>query len=234
MSGAAFKHRAMIEKVARALGADLLVNVAFLGGCATGLLVTDELTRESVRYTDDVDLVVEAVTSGQWAQFESTLRKLGFRSSPEDELICRMRLDTLIVDFMPTVEKVLGFTNRWYALALKTAEWYRLMPADLSIRLVTPPLFAATKLEAYRGRGQGNLLESSDIEDIINLFNGRDDIIQQITSVDDEVRRYIAVNIASLLAESDFEYAIQGNVRDAAREAVVFRRLEKIAAMGKT
>lgn len=105
---------------------------------------------------------------------------------------------------------------------------------DLSIRLVTPPLFAATKLEAYRGRGNGNLLNSNDIEDLVNLFNGRDDIIQQIKSVDDEVRRYIAANIASLLAESDFDYAIQGNVRNAAREAVVFGRLEEIAAMGKT
>jgi len=230
MTGAAFAHRAMIAAVARALGPDLLARMAFLGGCATGLLIMDELTRESVRYTEDVDLVVAAVSSGQWAQLESTLRKRGFRSSPEDEIICRMRLDTLIVDFMPTVEAVLGFTNRWYALALETAEWYPLTP-DLRIRLVIPALFTATKLEAYRGRGQGNLLESRDIEDLINLFNGRDDIVKQIDAAAGEVRCYIADAIAGLLKKSDFEYAIQGNLRDHAREAVLFERLEAVAVM---
>ena len=230
MTRAALTHRAMIAAVAEALGPDLLTRMAFLGGCATGLLITDELTRESVRDPEDVDLIVEAVTSGQWAQLGNALRKRGFRSSPEDEIICRMRLDVLIVDFMPTIEQVLGFTNRWYPLALATAEWYSLTP-DLRIRLVTPPLFAATKLEAYRGRGNGNLLASRDIEDLINLFNGRDDIAEQIAQGDSEVRRYIAAAITQLVADRDFEYAIQGNLRDVGREEVLYERLAAVAAM---
>lgn len=179
MTSEALAHRAMIAAVARALGPDLLARMAFLGGCATGLLITDEVTRESVRYTDDVDLIVAAVT---------------------------------------------------YALALETAEWYPLTP-DLSIRLVTPSLLTATKLEAYRGRGKGNLLESRDIEDLINLFNGRDDIVEQIAAADDEVRCYIADVIAGLLKKSDFEYAIQGNLHDPEREPVIFERLEAVAVM---
>ena len=54
-------HIAMIAKVAQALGDDLLPHVAFVGGCTTGLLLTDDFAREQVRHTDDVDLIVHVV-----------------------------------------------------------------------------------------------------------------------------------------------------------------------------
>lgn len=53
--------RGMIETVAHALGNDLLSEVAFVGGCTTGLLVTDEVTKEGIRFTDDVDLIINVV-----------------------------------------------------------------------------------------------------------------------------------------------------------------------------
>ena len=37
-------HREMILMVAKALGDELLPQVAFVGGCTTGLLITDEMT----------------------------------------------------------------------------------------------------------------------------------------------------------------------------------------------
>jgi hypothetical protein len=47
----------MLVKVAEALG-DMLSEVVFVGGCTTGLLVTDDFTKEQIRYTDDEDLIV--------------------------------------------------------------------------------------------------------------------------------------------------------------------------------
>ena len=44
----------MITTVARTLGEEMLDEVAFVGGCTTGLLLTDEFSREAVRYTDEV------------------------------------------------------------------------------------------------------------------------------------------------------------------------------------
>ncbi|MDO3383684.1 hypothetical protein [Gilvimarinus algae] len=55
------RHLDMIELVARSLGPDLIEQTAFVGGCTTGLLITDPLTRERVRYTDDVDLIVSVL-----------------------------------------------------------------------------------------------------------------------------------------------------------------------------
>jgi hypothetical protein len=56
----------MLEVVAKSLGEDLCQEVAFVGGCTTALLLTDELTLEEVRYTDDVDLVVHLTGYTQW------------------------------------------------------------------------------------------------------------------------------------------------------------------------
>jgi hypothetical protein len=76
------------------------------------------------------------------------LQQHGFRSGPQDGIICRMRLgESLGVDFMPTDERVLGFTNRWYVQALETAEPFQITP-ELRIRLVTPAMVVATKLRA--------------------------------------------------------------------------------------
>jgi hypothetical protein len=36
----------MLEKVADTLGDELLPQVVFVGGCTTGLLITDEFTKE--------------------------------------------------------------------------------------------------------------------------------------------------------------------------------------------
>jgi len=107
----------------------------------------DRLAREGVRFTDDVDLIIDIVGHGKWVQFQEELRSRGFRESPEDSVICRMRLGDLKVDFMPDDEKILGFSNRWYSLGLETAVDHPLTD-DITIRMLTAPLFLATKLEA--------------------------------------------------------------------------------------
>jgi hypothetical protein len=52
---------AILEVVAAALGS-LKNEVVFVGGCAAGLLLT-EVRAESIRQTEDVDLVVSALTT---------------------------------------------------------------------------------------------------------------------------------------------------------------------------
>jgi hypothetical protein len=56
-----------------------------------------------------------------------------------------------IVDVMPPIESVLGFSNRWYPMAIETAQ--RDGVAGHNVRMVMPALFVATKLEAFHGRG---------------------------------------------------------------------------------
>ncbi|MGY3362930.1 hypothetical protein ACVWZL_000055 [Bradyrhizobium sp. GM2.4] len=95
------------------MGDELRERLVFVGGCTTALFITDEIVLEGVRATDDVDLIVDLVGHAQWAQLQDQLRQKGFVESPEDEVICRMRLGDLKVDFMPDDESILGFSNRW-------------------------------------------------------------------------------------------------------------------------
>lgn len=205
-------HKEMIRVVAEALGPDLLQQVAFVGGATTSLLITDDFSREQVRHTKDVDLIVNVITYADWNQLQVQLKEKGFREMPTgDHPICAFQLAELRVDFMPHSD-LLGFSNRWYADAHKTAEPHQLTE-KVTIPLVTPPYFIATKIEAFKGRGNNDPLGSQDIEDILNLFNGRPSLLDEIRQAPRPLRTYIATEIAELLKNTGMAHAIEGSTQ---------------------
>lgn len=203
----------MLQTVAEALGGDLRERLVFVGGCTTALFITDDIVLESVRLTDDVDLIVDLTGTGQWARLQDELRQRGFTESPEDDVICRMRLGDLKVDFMPDDESILGFSNRWYAKGIETAITCFLTDT-LNIQRLTPELFVATKLDAYRGRGKNDLLGSRDMEDILLVVDGRAELAAEIKNTDDDVRRYIAEQFKALLKHPEFDHFVEGNIKE--------------------
>ncbi len=218
----------MLLTVAKALGKELLNDVAFLGGCATGLLLTDEATKESVRYTDDVDLITHVIGFSGWINFQKRIKNRGFKESMEDNINCRMRLGDLIVDFMPDDKNILGYSNRWYPEALARAEHYMLLDM-ITINLVTPVYFIATKLEAFKGRGNNDLLHSRDIEDILSIFDGRGKLVDEIRQADLDVKGYIILELSRLLEQPDFAYVIQSTSQgQPGREEIIFSRIEAV------
>ncbi|WP_024681747.1 hypothetical protein [Pseudomonas syringae] len=221
----------MLEIVAQALGQDLCQEVAFVGGCTTALLMTDELSREDVRYTDDVDLVVHLTGYAQWQRLVEQLQQKGFRQA-QDEVICRMRLGELKVDFMPEDDEtadLLGCNNRWFKDGLANAQPYEL-PSGCRIRLFTPPYFLGSKLDAYAGRGAPDLLGSQDLEDILNLVNGREELAREVGEAEPGLRTYLAQKLVPLLTDNDFGYLIQDAARgDQDREQIIWQRLQHIA-----
>jgi hypothetical protein len=68
----------MLLPVAEALGQELLRHVAFVGGSTTAFLITDPITRQAVRFTEDVDLIVHVEGQAQWQAWQ---RKLYARGS---------------------------------------------------------------------------------------------------------------------------------------------------------
>lgn len=221
-------HKDMILKVATALGPELCKEVAFVGGSTTGLLLTDQLAKEQVRYTDDVDLIVSVMGYPGWVQLQEKLRDHGFKECMEDTVICRMQLGELQVDFMPD-DDTLGFNNQWYKQALTTADEYKISDGVM-IRLVSPEFFVATKLEAYKGRGNNDPLESRDIEDILNIIDGRDVLLKEIGQAPEDIKHFISEEFTHLLSHSLFEYAVQNKTNgDAGREDILFSRIEALA-----
>jgi predicted nucleotidyltransferase len=221
----------MLKAVAVALGDELRARLVFVGGCTTALYITDPITLEGVRATDDVDLIVDLAGFAEWAGLMDRLRERGFVEAADDHVICRMKLGDLKVDFMPDDAAILGFSNRWYAKGVETAVPAMLEEA-LEIRHLTPPLFIATKLEAYRGRGGGDLIGSRDAEDILLLVDGREELVEEIAAAAPEVRIYIDEQITDLLADPNFEHFLQGNVRGpVGRADIVYDRLAAISRL---
>ena len=70
--------------------------------------------------------------------------------------------------------------------------------------------FLATKHAAYHDRGRGDFYGSADLEDIIAVIDGRDNIVQEIAECDAALRSYVTGSIAALSADSDFQDALSG------------------------
>jgi predicted nucleotidyltransferase len=226
-------NRAILRMVAQALG-DLREHLVFVGGCATGLLMS-VMRADVIRPTEDVDLVAQVTTTQAYHQFESQLRQLGFvQDMTADAPICRWRFDGVAVDFMPSESHILGFFNRWYPLAVITAQSVSL-DQGITIRLIAAPVFIATKLEAFAGRGKGDFLMSHDLEDIVTVVDGRPELLDEIKVSDPELRQYLVATFKALNMQDDFITAIQGylpgDIASQARLGGLVQRLHAIAGL---
>ena len=106
-------------------------------------------------------------------------------------MICRWRHDDLILDVMPTDASILGFSNRWQALAVPYALRRRL-PSGVEIVAVSPPFLLATKLEAFAGRGRDDYMGSRDFADVVSLLDGRAELVAEVEAGPAELRAYVA------------------------------------------
>lgn len=132
---------------------------------------------------------------------------------------------------MPTDEKVLGFSNTWFVGGLQNAVDYTL-PHGTSIKVFAAPWFLAAKLQAYQGRGHGDVLMSNDIEDIIALLDGREELIEEMKQAPIELRRFASEQLAALLKLSVFQDVIQSTAQDSDREALIHERLRALIGFG--
>ena len=92
---------------------------------------------------------------------------------------------------MMSWQEIMGFSNQWYPTAIERAVEYRLTD-EVVIRIPTAPVFLATKWEAFLGRGEGDLLGSHDLEDIITVVAGRPEVSEELSEEPAEVRTWLA------------------------------------------
>lgn len=223
-------NRALFESVVELLE-PLLDRLVFVGGCTTGILVTDPAAG-GIRPTRDVDALVDVTTYAEYTALADQLRTFGLTEDTSDDApVCRWRRGHLVLDVMPTDEKILGFSNRWYPKAIETAQ--TLSVAGHDVRIVTPTLFVATKLEAFHGRGEDDISASQDLEDIVMVIDGRPELLEEIGAADPDVRGYIASEVRALLDNQDFIDALPGfllpDSGSQARRSIIEARLRALA-----
>lgn len=220
----------MLEIMARKLG-PLTERLVFVGGCTTGLFITDPLLPQ-IRVTRDVDVITEASSRLDYHQMEDELRRLGFTPDLRPEApICRWCIGDMILDLMPTDESILGFANRWYPDALTNAV-HCTLPSGQIIRTLTPAHFLATKFEAFHGRGGGDYWASHDMEDIVCIIDGRAELISEVASRPDDLQSYLQAEFTALRDDPMFAEAISGFLPgDAVSQTRGPRILQRIAAL---
>ena len=179
-----------LRQIAQALGT-LREQVVFVGGAVAGLLVTDPLA-SSVRATRDVDAVVNA-SRAAFHRIEEAVAASGFARDIDSEVICRWvhKASGVVFDLMPVQPEVLGFSNRWYPYAVETATTVDL-GQGVVIRLASAIAFVATKLEAFASRGGGDFWVSHDLEDVLNIVDGREELTAELRAATPEVQVAIA------------------------------------------
>jgi predicted nucleotidyltransferase len=221
----------ILELAVEQLG-ELADQMVFLGGCATGLLMTDAAA-PPIRVTRDVDAIVQVASLAEYHQLADKLRERGFREDTSDDApLCRWTTNMVILDVMPTDSSILGFANRWYDSAIEHAEWIQL-PSGRSIRMVSSAYFLITKLEAFDGRGQGDYLMSHDIEDIVAVLDGRPELVDEVKGASPELANELAGRFKGLLQEGRFVDSVSGHMPgDSAsqdRVSLILSKIEEIA-----
>lgn len=211
---------------------ELANEMVFVGGCATGLLITDSAA-PPIRVTRDVDAIVQVTSKADYYQLSKKLRDQGFKEDVrEDVPICRWVTDQVTLDVMPIDSQVLNFGNQWYAPAAANAEVVSL-PSGKKIRMIAAPYFLITKLEAFHGRGGGDYLMSHDIEDIVAVLDGRGEIVDEVKQADVSLRKEVAGRFQNLLREGKFIDAVSGHMptdeTSQARVSIILATIKEIA-----
>ncbi|MFV0605472.1 MAG: nucleotidyl transferase AbiEii/AbiGii toxin family protein [Niabella sp.] len=222
----------MIIKVAKGLS-HLKDEVVFVGGAVAELYADDPAASE-IRPTKDVDCVVEISTRNDYYLLEETLRKLGFvNDQSKSAPICRWIFEDIIVDIMPTDDKILGFSNKWYEAGIANKET-KLLNGNFEINVFPIEYYLASKYEAMIGRGGNDLRTSHDFEDIIYLMDNSTILLDAIANTTNhELLKYLAAQCRGLMNNKN----IKENITSALpydmeeRTSIIEKIIEKISKL---
>lgn len=216
----------LLEKVAPLL-AQLPWRIIYLGGSTTHLHISDALA-PLPEFTDDVDVVAEVTSPVEFqVNLREKLRAVGAKEdTSEDAPLCRWKLNGITVDVMSPNRSILGFANRWYPLAIRTAAKHMLRSGQ-EIETIVPIVFIATKLEAFHDRGKSDCLASKDVDDIIAVIDGRLELASEARDADEELRSYLHESLSRLNSHPDFAYAVEGYLKDTPDRVEMFHQRMK-------
>lgn len=187
----------MLQIVANGLG-NLKDEMVFVGGCVAELYANDPAASD-IRPTIDVDCVIEIHKRTKYADLEADLRAKGFANDQsEGAPICRFVYRDIKVDVMPTDERLLGFSNRWYSEGIKN-KIIKTLPDGTEIAVFPTEYYLATKFEAHNNRGGNDLRQSHDFADIIYILGNTIDVLAEVKNAHESVKEYLKEECLKLL-----------------------------------
>ncbi|HAT8179508.1 TPA: hypothetical protein JA361_08555 [Legionella pneumophila] len=209
---------------------DLNEQVVYVGGRIVGLLITD-LIEDDVRPTYDIDIALDLRRTDIAAHYslQKKLESLGFK--PDRNVNCRYVYDDFMIDVMYTDGVLQGINSNWYQAGFDNA--IEIQIKDKKIKILNAVYFIATKLEAFTDRAYKNndYWDCKDLEDIINVINGRPELLVEIMNSPKDVVQFISGYFKKLIEDLKWLEAIKAIARLERSRNIVLGALEKISAL---
>ena len=160
---------------------------------------------------------------------EERLRSIGFSHDIESGVICRYKIQGIIVDIMPTNDPSIGFTNIWYPEGFEKAVDHEIDERSI-IKILSAPYFIATKLEAHKARGKNDGRTSHDFEDIVYVLENRESIWEEMDNSDSSVKEYLRSEFQILLKNPNLFEWIDSHVERGSPPAtyMIMDKLKKV------
>lgn len=78
--------------------------------------------------------------------------------------------------------------------------------------MISAPVFLATKLDAFAGRGNADFLFSHDLGDLLAVVDGRDALVDECRNSSPELQAYLGERFRTLLAAPAFIEALPAHL----------------------
>lgn len=187
----------LVAQVAEGLQ-ELRERMVFIGGAVISLY-TDDPAAEEIRPTKDIDMTINLGDNyAEFAKMQERLAELHFYPDPQGQYICSYKYKDIAIDIMPAEDTAIGISNTWYKPGFDHLQQITL-DNNLEINILPAPYFLATKIEAFKDRGNNDFYGSHDYEDIIYVLDNRTTIVEEILASNAEVKNYLKQEL-SLIA----------------------------------
>lgn len=206
---------------------DLNEQVVYVGGRIVGLLITDSI-EDDVRPTYDIDVALDLGKTDIAAHYSLQKKLEGFGFKPEGNVNCRYVLNDFMIDVMYTDGVLQGINSNWYQAGFDNA--IEIQIKDKKIKILNSVYFIATKLEAFTDRAykDNDYWDCKDLEDIINVINGRPELLVEMMNSPKDVVQFISGYFKKLVEDPKWLEAIKAIARLERSRNIVLGAIEKI------
>lgn len=220
-------NRKIIQRVAQALG-ELNNEVIYVGGATVSLYVNDPAA-DDVRPTKDIDISIKMASLSHLEEIREKLVAKGFKQTADLDVVCRFKLDDILVDVMGTKPVGWAPANPWFEAGFENREQ---IDIDGQIINIMPlPYFLASKFVAHSDRGGNDPRMSHDFEDIIYILDNRTDWHEIVKNADKVVNAYLLEQFQNILESRGMQEAILGNLYYETQEVRYNMVIEKIKSL---
>ncbi|WP_373517166.1 nucleotidyl transferase AbiEii/AbiGii toxin family protein [Pricia sp.] len=201
-------NKEVIKKIALTLG-ELNNDVIYVGGATVSLYINDPAA-DDVRPTRDIDISLQILSIPQLEEIRELLVDKGFKQSADLGVICRFKLDDILIDVMST--KAVGWApaNQWFADGFDQRE--TVLIDEIQIQIMPLPYFLASKFSAFTDRGGSDPRYSKDFEDITYILNNRMDWHEVLINSEANVKEFLARRLQKINDSSMLQEAMRGNL----------------------